>query len=392
MAKGALGYYRLKKITTCLWLLLLVGNGAKAAIGQADSITTNPWKSRLEFSAYFEAYYQYDFNNPPSGYRPGFLYSHSLHNRIQVNLTYLKFTYNAQRIRASAAVMAGTYTEANLAAEPLLQRHIYEANFGFNLLCRKQLWLDAGVFSSHIGFESAVSKDCWNLTRSMMADNTPYVETGVKLTYLSDNGRLSVAGLVLNGWQRIKWIKGNTLPSFGWQLTVKPTNQLLINSSSFLGSNYSDTERKMRLFHNLYLTYNLTPKLGFTTAFDIGAEQQSKGSGKFFIWHSSAIVLHYAPTSKLALATRFEHYHDPGSVMIATDASKGFSALGYALNLDYLPLPEVALRAEGRLLQSLKGPCFSAAGGSTHALSPSVCISIALAINHLLAKQGRNHP
>ncbi len=36
---------------------------------------------------------------------------------------------------------------------------------------------------SHIGFESAVGSDCWNLTRSILAENSPYFESGIKLNY-----------------------------------------------------------------------------------------------------------------------------------------------------------------------------------------------------------------
>ena len=35
------------------------------------------------------------------------------------------------------------------------------------------LWLDAGIFVSHIGLESANSRDNLTLTRSIMADNSP---------------------------------------------------------------------------------------------------------------------------------------------------------------------------------------------------------------------------
>lgn len=57
---------------------------------------------------------------------------------------------------------------------------------------------------SHIGFESAIGKDCWNLTRSILADNSPYYETGIKLGYTSKNEKLYLAGMYLNGWQRIQ--------------------------------------------------------------------------------------------------------------------------------------------------------------------------------------------
>jgi len=40
----------------------------------------------------------------------------------------------------------------------------------------KILWIDAGIFGSHIGIESAVGKDSWNSTRNISADNSPYYE------------------------------------------------------------------------------------------------------------------------------------------------------------------------------------------------------------------------
>jgi hypothetical protein len=38
---------------------------------------------------------------------------------------------------------------------------------------------------SHIGFESAIGKDCATLTRSILADNSPYYEAGVKIDITS---------------------------------------------------------------------------------------------------------------------------------------------------------------------------------------------------------------
>jgi hypothetical protein len=80
---------------------------------------------------------------------------------------------------------------------------------------------------SHIGFESAISKDCFTLTRSILADNSPYFESGAKISYSSDNGKWFVSGLVLNGWQRIQRVNGNSTVAFGHQLTYRPTEKLL---------------------------------------------------------------------------------------------------------------------------------------------------------------------
>src|SRR6476620_9199769 len=142
-------------------------------------------KTSLVLSGYTEAYYAYDFNKPVDNNRPYFLYSHNRHNEFNVNLAFLKASYNADRVRGSVAVGVGTYMNANYAAESGVLKNIFEANTGVKLSRNRNLWLDLGILPSHIGFESAISKDCWTLTRSIVAENTPYFESGARLTYTS---------------------------------------------------------------------------------------------------------------------------------------------------------------------------------------------------------------
>ena len=94
-----------------------------------------------------------------------------------------------------------------------------------------------GIFSSHLGFESALSKDNWTLTRSLNAENSPYYETGARLTY-EVGPKLTLTGLVLNGWQNIR--ETNQAKALGTQLQWKPTAKVLINSSTFYGNEQPD--------------------------------------------------------------------------------------------------------------------------------------------------------
>jgi hypothetical protein len=278
--------------------------------------------------------------------------------------------------------MAGTYSNANLSAEPGVLKNIYEANAGINLSKKKQLWIDIGVFASHIGFESAIGKDCWNMTRSILADNSPYYESGIKLSYTSDNGKLFASALVLNGWQRIQKVNGNSLPSFGWQITGKPNDKILINSSSFIGTDKDDETRQMRYFHNLYAIFNVTEKFGLITGFDIGAEQKAKGSKAYNVWYSPVLIARYQPINKLALAARFEYYSDRNGVIISTGTPNGFATLGYSLNVDVIPIADALIRIEGRLLQSRQDEIFEQRNGSFTKLSPSIGLSFAYSFAH----------
>lgn len=144
---------------------------------------------KIKITGYLETYYGYDFNEPLDHNRPNFVYSHNRHNEVNLNLGFIKAAYDSGKIRANFALMAGTYTNANLAAEQGVFKNIFEANAGVKLSETHNLWIDAGIFSSHIGFESAISKDCWVLTRNISSENTPYYESGAKITYgrLKDN-------------------------------------------------------------------------------------------------------------------------------------------------------------------------------------------------------------
>ncbi|WP_027382012.1 porin [Epilithonimonas caeni] len=309
-------------------------------------------KDPLKISAYAEVYYQYDFNDPENNTRPGFVYGHNRNNEVSLNLGLVKANYETEKLRANIALGAGTYMNSNYAAEPGVLKNIYEANIGLKISKNKNLWVDAGIMSSHIGFESAVSKDCFTLTRSILADNSPYFESGAKISYTSDNGKWFVSGLVLNGWQRIQRVDGNSTVAFGHQLTYKPNEKITLNSSSFIGNDKPDSIRQMRYFHNLYGSFQISKKLALITGFDIGAEQKAKGSDQYNIWYSPVIIAKYSPTEKLSFAIRGEYYSDEKSVMITTGTENGFKTFGYSLNADYWILPNLVWRTELKNLSS----------------------------------------
>ena len=308
--------------------------------------------NHLTISGYIETYYGYDFSNPDNHTRPSFVYSFNRHNEVNLNLGFIKVAYATDKIRANIALMTGTYANANLAAEPGVLKNIFEANVGAKISKNKTLWIDAGIFASHIGFESAIGKDCWTLTRSILADNSPYYESGAKISYTSDNEKWVVSGLVLNGWQRIQRVDGNNTPAFGHQLTYKPTSKITLNSSSFVGSDRPDSSRQMRYFHNLYGIFQLHEKFGVILGFDIGVQQKSKGSSAYNTWFSPIIQARYNVSSKSTIAARLEYYSDVNGVIISTSTPHGFQTYGYSVNLDYKLAENVCWRIEGKAFSS----------------------------------------
>ncbi len=320
-------------------LLLIAVNG----FSQTDSAV-----SPLGISGYVETYYSYDFGNPLNHIRPTFIYSFNRHNETTLNLGLIKAAYQDKKIRANLALMAGTYPNANLSAEEGVLKNIYEANAGVKISGKSELWIDAGIFASHIGFESAIGKDCWNLTRSILADNSPYFESGARISYTSHDGKWFISGLLLNGWQRIQRVDGNNTPAFGHQLTYKPRSTITLNSSSFIGNDKPDSAKQMRYFHNFYGIFQLSSRLAVTTGFDIGFEQKAKGSKEYNSWYSPVLIVKFSPDPKNNISARVEYYADEHGVIIPAVTPNGFKTWGYSINYDYLIRNNIMWRIEGR--------------------------------------------
>lgn len=341
------------------WIIGVMLFSLTPVFGQIDSTQTtivlsktDSTKSTLVFSGYVETYYSYDLGKPDNHNRPGFMYSHNRHNEFSLNLGYIKAAYQSTRTRANLAIGAGSYMNANLSAEPNVLKNIYEANGGVKISKNKEVWIDAGIMSSHIGYESAIGKDNWTLTRTISAENSPYFETGAKISFTTKNEKWFLSALVLNGWQRMQRVDGNSTLAFGHQLTYKPNAKVLLNSSSIVCNDQPDTLRKMRYFHNLYGTFELSSKVSMTAGFDIGVQQKTKGSSDYDMWFAPSLITKFTINNKNSLTLRLEYFDDQNGVIIATGTANGFKTYGYSLNYDYAITKNVNWRLEARGLTS----------------------------------------
>jgi len=303
---------------------------------------------KLSISGYAEVYYQYDLNKPANGNRPGYIYSHNRHNEFNLNLGYLKAAYTGKYSRANLAAAAGTYINANYSNEPGVLKNIFEANAGIRLSKKKELWLDAGILPSHIGAESAISKDCPVLTRSLVAENSPYFEAGAKLSYLTADRKWSISGLLLNGWQRITRLAGSTKLNMGTQLQYKPNDRLLLNYSTFFGSDKPDSSHQRRAYHNWYGLITLSDKWALTLGFDLGREEKPGNQVGFNYWYAPMGIIRYFFRPQWSLAARAEYFNDRNGVIIPLQNNASFDVTGISLNLDYSPDKNILLRLEGK--------------------------------------------
>lgn len=320
-------------------------------VASAQNESTWQQKPQFTISGFADVFYVYDFNQPQETKRQSFLFNHNRHNEFNLNLGLIKFGLNHSKYRANLSLQTGTYAKDNYAAESGILKNIFEASIGVSLNKKNNLWLDAGVFPSHLGFESPISSDNFTLTRSLVAENSPYFLTGAKLTF-NPNDKWEIVALVVNGWQRIQTLEGNSLPSFGTQVNYHPTEKLVLNWSTFIGTDDPDSNRRMRYFNNFYGQFQVSEKFKFIAGFDLGIQQRSKKSNSYEFWYSPVIIGQYSINKAWQAAVRAEYYNDENGVIIPTGTTNGFQTTGLSLNLDYLPNQNLVWRIEGRWFNS----------------------------------------
>lgn len=331
------------------WKKFLLSFGAVVFFANAGFGQENKDLSPFKFSAFLDLYYGYDFNEPVDKKRLPFLYNHTRHSSPAINLALISGSFEKNRFRANLALQQGTYVEDNYANEPKALRWIHQANLGMALNPEKTIWLDAGVMPSHIGFETAISKDNQTLSRSLIAENSPYFETGVKLSWEKSES-WSFAFLYLNGWQRIQSIPGKNNPSFGTQATYKPNNKTTLNWSTFLGTDQGIEAGTMLYFSNMYGNFYFGERWKITAGIDVGKRTNVYSQDQN--WWGGALIAQYRFSENFSGSLRGEYYDDPFQAIATSNTNLGVETEGLSLNLDRKIGRWSVIRVEGRWLDS----------------------------------------
>ncbi len=309
------------------------------------------------FGAYIETYYRYDLGMQYPDNRPDFMYSYDRHNEFNLNLGMMYVNFEETRTRATLALMAGTYANANLAHEPGVLKNVYEAYAGVKLSSTSNLWLDAGIFESHIGFESAIGSESIMLTRSIAADNSPYYLAGARLTYESKNEKWRMRALLVNGWQRIQRPERSNRPMFGHELTFKPNESVSFTSSSFIGSATPNPEARNRFFSHFHARWKHFSKFELIAGFDLGYDVRFIGNSNYKRWLTPVVVGRFRTGKNTAIALRGEVFDDPNGVILPVQTSHDFNDIllrsgvrlySGALNFEYRISERAKWRTEFR--------------------------------------------
>lgn len=303
----------------------------------------------ITVGAFVDTYYMYDFNSPGRNQKSHPFTQPSRHNEFNVNLTHIAVRLNSPSIRGALALHTGTSVRANYAAEAdnrELAQLIHEAWGGYQVA--DNLWIDAGIYPAPYGLESWLSRDNKTYTRSLVADYSPYYQTGAKASWQASEA-IGLTLHVINGWQNIA--ETNTDKAFGLSLAYTPSNTVSISYNNFVGNEQPDSAKAAtRFFNNLCLRFIASDDLGIDLTADYG--MQNKGS-----WGGIALIGRYQLSKTVAIALRGEYYKDAQQVILTTGTPEGFDGFGASANVDVTFTPQLLWRTELRVLNT-KHPVF----------------------------------
>lgn len=272
--------------------------------------------SYTKIGIYIEVYQMNAFNQQAIKEKSSIFYNHTTITSPNINLGILSFQKKYHRWEFNADLMLGTYAKKNLSAEPWPWRNLHQLNACLGLSPRQRIQF--GIFPSHIGIESAKNWENLSLSRSYIAENSPYYETGIKWEFAPINA-LNVGLLILNGWQRM----ADWQPAMGTQLGFDNEKIGKFNANGFVGNQGNGT----RIFHNFFFQKKIIPTVQIALSQDIGKEKNA-------IWHGAAVFLVWQLRKKVRVFGRYEYYEDPKGVLINNGFKDQAGSLGFTIALD----------------------------------------------------------
>jgi hypothetical protein len=304
-----------------------------------ETEATPPAAPRVDVLGFVDVYYGYNFNKVSPALRT-FDVQHNAFSLSQTEIAFAKPVAPESRLGFRIDVGFGKTADLVAAFEPEengqgIYKNIQQAYL--TGLVGEKLTLDLGKFVTPIGAEVIESQDNWNYSRSVLFGYAiPFYHTGVRGTYAASS-KLSVQGLVLNGWNNSSTINDGR-PGLGFGATVKPNGNVTWIGNLMFGPEAPGPDPDTRYLFDTTLTVALNPKVSVMGNFDYGTEGATK-------WWGLAAYAKLQATDKWALAGRFEYLDDTEGGFMTI----GQKAQTYTLTSDHKVAGDLKVRLEYRL-------------------------------------------
>src|SRR6266851_4127193 len=282
----------------------------------SDQAATQPANPEWQYGGFIDAAYLLDFNRPSNHlFRSrGTAYKVDepilnmaaayLHKTASESARWgMEFTLQGGQ---DSRIFGFSATAPNLLGSEWL-RHLGPTDVSYLAPVGKGLTVQAGIFSSFIGYDSLYAKDNFNYTRPWGADFTPYLMMGVNASYPLNN-KLTGTVFVVNGYWHL--VDANHVPSSGAQVAYKVTDRTTLRETVMFGPHQSDTGFEFWRFLWDSIAEWKTDRI--TTAFEyhVGTEKVAAPGNPRALWMFGQLPVRWVLSKNWSATVRPEVYWD----------------------------------------------------------------------------------
>jgi hypothetical protein len=214
-------------------------------------------------------------------------------------------------------------TAPNIAGYKFL-RQLGPTNVSYLAPVGKGLTLQAGIFSSLIGYDSLYAKDNFNYTRPWGADFTPYLMMGANASYPFTE-KLTGTFFLVNGYWHLA--RANSAPSAGGQIAYKVTPRVTLKETTLFGPHQRNTAFELWRFLTDTIVERKTEKFTFATEYIFSTERVDASGRPRALMMSWQLPARWTLNDRWAVAFRPEVFWDrDGRWTLARQTVKAFTS------------------------------------------------------------------
>ncbi len=310
-------------------------------------------KETLKFEAYLDTYYAWYSDSAGIDQYQKFPTSSPKANQFGLNMLMASVKYEHQKVRGTIVLHYGDIASSAWSTNFNL---IQEAHVGLRLM--KKVWIDAGFFRTHLGFESIQCRE--NLTTSVATTTyyEPYFLSGGKI-YWYATPKLTFMGAAFNGFNT--FVETNKYKTLGFSANYDFSDHCFLSFNSLYGNEVPDGfSSKIRSYNDLYFGYK-SDRLDIGGEVNYGVQTKSKladSSATANMYSALAAIKYKMFDQQFAIYARGEYFNDPDEILtgpIQNEFHKlvGLNIWGVTAGIEFKPIPNSFIRIEHRTLQTL---------------------------------------
>lgn len=299
--------------------MLLVA--APSPAQETPATKAKPWYQSIDVRLFVESSYTYNFGRPDS--------STNQFRVFDTKADTVRFDVAEVVIRKDASsrgeagfridALAGSSIPQVTAASGLFRDDVTGKAGDFDILQAFASWvapigrglkLDAGKFTTHMGYEVVDGPDGYNdnASRSLLFGWTvPISHTGLRMTYPVTD-RFSVQALVVAGWDNVT--DDNGARSVGAQLLYTPVPDVVMALNTISGPEKPGNDADQRNSFDYWVTWNVG-RVSLAMNADYGNEEGDATGGRRVDWYGLAGYVHVTVNERFAITMRGETFCDP---------------------------------------------------------------------------------